>query len=219
MRAMAAPPRPEIPRLSDLQLTLETPTLKLRPIIEVGSAKAEADIDAIWPVVSDASFPKFMSWAAHTDRDETRSFMRGQARELAENTGVAWMIEREGRAAGCISFDSIEWQLRALRVDRTELGYWIAPALWGKGFMTEAATAVVRYGFETMGLHKITTRCFAENHGSRRVIEKVGFRFVGRHEDDVFRDGKWSTQLGYELTAPEWPDVHTTMRVNRPRPT
>jgi [ribosomal protein S5]-alanine N-acetyltransferase len=82
-----------------------------------------------------------------------------------------------------------------------------------------SAGAVVRFGFETIGLHKITTRCLVENIGSRRVIEKVGFRFVGRAEDDSWRDGRWSTQLLYELTSPEWPDVHTTMRVSRPRPT
>ena len=70
-----------------------------------------------------------------------------------------------------------------------------------------------------LGLCAITTRCFDANVRSRRVIEKVGFRFVGRAEEDAWRDGKWWTQLLYELTSPEWPDVHTTMRVNRPRPT
>jgi [ribosomal protein S5]-alanine N-acetyltransferase len=84
--------------------------------------------------------------------------------------------------------------------------------------MTEAATAVVRVAFETIGLHKVTTTCFVDNHASRRVIEKVGFRFVGRAEDDLWRDGRWITHLCYELTSPEWPDVHTTMRVSRPRP-
>jgi len=212
MRAMHAPPRPQIPRLAELPLVIETAHLRLRPFVE-------ADVDAIWPVVSDPSFPRMMSWSAHTDRDETLGFVRGQIRAINEGSGVVWAIEHDGRASGCIGFDSIAWQLRALRVDRSELGYWLAKPLWNKGFMTEAATAVVRFGFETIGLHKIKTRCFAENNGSRRVIEKVGFRFVGRLEDDVWRDGKWSTHLFYELTSPEWPDVHTTLRVNRPRPT
>ena len=47
------------------------------------------------------------------------------------------------------------------------------------------------------------------------MIEKLGFRFIGRHEDDVWRDGQWHTHLRYELTAPEWPDVHTTMQIDR----
>jgi RimJ/RimL family protein N-acetyltransferase len=205
------PPAAAIPKLSELNLVIETARLKLRPFVE-------ADVDAIAPIVSRPEFPQHMSWTAHTDRSETLEFVTSQIAAIRENTGCAWAIVVDHRAVGCVAFDSIRWQLRALRVDRTELGYWLAPAHWGKGFMTEAATAVVRFGFETIGLHKVTTRCFGENHASRRVIEKVGFRFVGRAEDDIWRDGRWHTHLLYELTAPEWPDVHTTMRVSRPRP-
>jgi len=138
---------------------------------------------------------------------------------LEKGEGITWAIEREGRVQGVIGLDGITWQLRAWRVDRAELGYWLAPALWRQGLMTEAAHAVVRWGFETLGLHKIKVGCVSENGASRRVIEKVGFRYVGRLEDDVWRDNRWWSHLRFELTAGEWPDVHTTMRVSRPRPT
>ena len=68
-------------------------------------------------------------------------------------------------------------------------------------------------------MYKITVGCVAENIASRRVIEKVNFRPVARLEDDVWRDGRWWTMLHYELTASEWSDVSTTMRVHRPSPT
>jgi ribosomal-protein-alanine N-acetyltransferase len=209
---MSAPPRHAIPKLSELPLVIETTNLRLRPF-------TEADVDAIFPIVSQPEFPRMMSWAAHRDREETLEFVRGLQTAIAESSAIAWAIEHAGSVVGCVGFGTIHWQLQATRVDRTELGYWIAPAVWNRGYMTEAATAVVRFAFETLGLHKVTTRCFVENQGSRRVIEKVGFRFVGRAEDDVWREGRWWTQLLYELTSPEWPDVHTTMRVNRPRPT
>jgi ribosomal-protein-alanine N-acetyltransferase len=208
----SAPPRTVIPKLAELDLVIETGRLKLRPYVE-------ADAEAIFPIVSQRDFPKHMSWAAHADLEETRAFVRRHPEGIARNTDVAWAIEHEGRAQGAIGLHGIKWQVGAQRVDRAELGFWLAPALWGRGMMTEAATAVVRFGFETIGLHKVTTRCYAENTGSRRVIEKVGFRFLGRAEDDVWRDGRWHTHLVYELTSPEWPDVHTTMRVSRPRPT
>src|SRR5204863_5466253 len=126
-------------------------------------------------------------------------------------------IEVEGRAMGTIGLDGIQFELRAWRVDQAELGYWIAPPLWGRGLMTEAAQAVMRCGFETIGLHKITVGCLADNAASRRVIEKLGFRLVGRREDDVWRDGRWWSVLRYELTASEWSDASTTMRVSKPR--
>ena len=44
--------------------------------------------------------------------------------------------------------------------------------------MTEAATAALRFAFETLGLHKVTIGCVEGNDGSQRVIEKLGFRFL-----------------------------------------
>lgn len=204
-----APPRAKIPKLADLDHVIETARLRLRPF-------TDDDVDAIWPIVSDPAFPKQMSWEAHRDKAETLAFVRATQTAIAENTGLTWAIEHDGKPAGCIGFDSIRWQLRAWRIDRSELGYWLAPPLWGQGLMSEATHAVVQYGFHTIGLHKITIGCLANNHASRRVIEKVGFRYIGRQEDDVWRDGAWHAHLRYELTAPEWPDVHTTMRVRRP---
>ena len=158
-----------------------------------------------------------MSWAAHTDRSQTRAFIQWTRDALASGSSVTWAIEVGGRAAGAISLDGIQFAVAALRVDRAELGYWIAPALRGTGLMTEAAQAVVRCGFESIGLHKIRVLCVEENIGSRRVIEKLGFRLIGRREDDVWRDGRWWSMRSYELTAAEWTDVSTTMRVARPR--
>jgi RimJ/RimL family protein N-acetyltransferase len=206
----SAPPRAKIPKLDELDLVLATARLRLR-------AFEESDVDDLWPYVSDPALTRMLSWNAHTDRGQTVDFIRRVNAGLTTGSGVVWAIELDGRAAGCISLEGIQFELRAWRLDRAELGYWIAPPLWGRGLMTEAAQAVVRCGFELIGLHKITVGCIAENTGSRRVIEKLGFRSVGRLEDDVWRDGRWWSVLRYELTASEWSDVSTTMRVSRPR--
>jgi ribosomal-protein-alanine N-acetyltransferase len=207
---LSAPPREKIHTLDELDLVLTTGRLRLAPI-------QESHVDQLWPYVSDPAVPRMMSWSAHTDRHQTVEFVRHVNTALAGSTGVTWAIEHDGRAVGCIGFDDIRFELRAWRLVRAELGYWIAPPLWGRGLMTEAAHAVMRCGFEMIGLHKITVGCLVENVASRRVIEKLGFRSVGRHEDDVWRDGRWWSVLRYELTASEWSDVSTTVRVSRPR--
>ena len=204
------PPRPTIPNIASLPLVMETTRLKLRPF-------SVEDVEDIWPTVSDPQFPQFMSWEAHKTKDETREWLEGAARVVSSNEELKWAIEHEGKVIGQIGLHDIVWQARAFRMDRGVLGYWLATAHQRKGIMTEAVQAVVRFAFDTMGLHKVVVTCFAENVGSRRVIEKVAFRWVGRAEDDVWRDGKWHAHLLYELTAPEWPDVHTTMRVQRPK--
>jgi ribosomal-protein-alanine N-acetyltransferase len=75
------------------------------------------------------------------------------------------------------------------------------------------------FGFDRVGLHKVTIGCFAENTASRRVIEKCGFRFIGRREDDVYRDGRWHAHLRYEMLSSEWSDTTNALRFTRPRPT
>jgi ribosomal-protein-alanine N-acetyltransferase len=62
---------------------------------------------------------------------------------------------------------------------RAELGYWIAPDRWGRGYATEAARAVVAFGFETWGLARIEASHFLRNPASGRVLEKIGMRREG----------------------------------------
>jgi ribosomal-protein-alanine N-acetyltransferase len=205
----SAPPRTEIPKLDELPLVVETPRIRLRPL-------AASDADAFFPLVSDPQLSPMMTWRAHADIAETRDWLRGSSEALAKGTDVAWAIEHDGAVAGCIGLHRITWTHLAVRYDRAELGYWLARPLWGKGLMTEAATLAMRWGFETLGLHKITVYCFDDNVGSRRVIEKVGFRFVGRAEEDVWRDGRWFAHLRYELLAAEWADSTRTLRFARP---
>lgn len=59
------------------------------------------------------------------------------------------------------------------------LGYALGEDFWGHGFMTEAANVVVKFGFETMHLDLISATCYPFNVRSRRVLEKLGFRYEG----------------------------------------
>ncbi|MGT2513136.1 GNAT family N-acetyltransferase [Sphingomonas panni] len=61
-----------------------------------------------------------------------------------------------------------------------ELGYWLAPATWGKGFATEAATAVIAFAFDTLGVSYLTSGHAEDNPASGRVLAKLGFRETER---------------------------------------
>ena len=62
---------------------------------------------------------------------------------------------------------------------RAEIGYWIGVPFWGRGYATEAAAAVVRFGFEEQSLNRIFAQVFSRNRPSARVLEKAGFRHEG----------------------------------------
>ncbi|HUJ61541.1 MAG TPA: GNAT family protein [Kofleriaceae bacterium] len=208
----SAPPRPTIPVLSALPLALHTARLVLRPL-------AERDVDDLHPHASDPEVSRLMSWNAHADRRETLGFVQRQVEALANGSDLTWAIEHDGKACGCIGLGGITWTFRAWRIDRAELGYWIARPLWGQGLMSEAALAATKFAFDTLGLHKLTIGCIEGNVASKRIIDKLGFRFLARHEDDVWRDGRWWSHLRYEMLAAEWGDAARTLRFNRPRPT
>ena len=66
--------------------------------------------------------------------------------------------------------------------DDIEVGYAFGKAAWGRGYATEAARALVGWGFDILGLSRIVAVAYEENTGSRRVMDKLGMRFEGmRH--------------------------------------
>ena len=87
-----------------------------------------------------------------------------------------------------------------LRIERwqhqAELGFWLGVPYWGKGYATECAQAVVRFGFETLKLHRIFASHLAHNLASGRVLRKIGMQYEGRLRGHVF---KWDKFYDAEL--------------------
>ena len=58
--------------------------------------------------------------------------------------------------------------------DKAELGYWMAKPFWNQGFVTEAAKAVIDFGFKELGCNKIYATHFLHNPASGKILEKIG---------------------------------------------
>src|SRR5262249_55663572 len=151
------------------------------------------DAEAIWPYVSDPEIPRFMTWDAHLDIAETREWLSHTVQARAAMTDLVWAMipDGEGPPVGVIGLHEITRKMRAWRMERAELGYWIAPAFQNRGLVTEAARTLLRFAFTKLALHKVTVGCITDNTGSRRVIEKLGFRLIGEQHDHMFRFERW----------------------------
>ncbi len=85
-----------------------------------------------------------------------------------------------------------------------EVGWRLARHAWHQGYATEAARAVVRFGFEELGVHRLWAHCVADNVGSARVLEKLGMRREGHLRENEWYKGRWWDTLLYAILEDEW---------------
>jgi RimJ/RimL family protein N-acetyltransferase len=72
------------------------------------------------------------------------------------------------------------------------------------GYATEAAHAMVDFGFSRFGVHRVWSWCVADNLGSAHVLEKLGMKLEGRLREKEYYKGKWWDTLMYSILADEW---------------
>lgn len=88
--------------------------------------------------------------------------------------------------------------------NRGELGYWIGKEYWNQGYCTEAARAVLEYGFSQLFLHKITSSHFARNPSSGKVMSKIGMGKEGFLKKHVAKGDKYEDLVVYGILRNEW---------------
>lgn len=94
---------------------------------------------------------------------------------------------------------------------RAELGYWIGVPYWGQNYCTEAARALVDYGFGELGLRRIFARHFGSNPASGRVMQKVGMRLEGILRQHDLKWGRVEDDVYYGLLREEWQAGHADL--------
>jgi len=173
-----------------IQPTLETERLKLRPY-------TEADIADLVPLAGAREVAATTLRIAHpyTEQD-ARGFLR-----LAAEPDKLWLaitLRSDGRQIGGVG----------LRLDEPhrhgELGYWLGVPYWRRGYATEAARAMLDYGFETLGLHRIFASHFAHNPSSGNILKKLGMRYEGCQRQHLRKWEQFVDSELYGLLREEW---------------
>lgn len=99
------------------------------------------------------------------------------------------------------------------------IGYELDPRVWGHGFATEAAGAILAFGFERLDLHRVWAECVADNAASARVLEKLGLRREAHFRQHRWYRGRWWDTLVFAILAEEWQAAPTIGdRGGRPPP-
>jgi ribosomal-protein-alanine N-acetyltransferase len=181
-------------------LVLRTERLVLRPL-EAG------DVDLIWPDISDPEISRHMAWEAHSDRAQTLEFLKAEEVRIDADRGVTWAIFLDGEFCGITSIIGLVRRHRALTYNKAELAYWLGTRHQGKGIATEAVGRTVDYAFEQLRLHKLFVSHFSVNDASKKLILRLGFRFVGVQRQEFQKNGVWYDHVLYELLESEHTDA------------
>ena len=100
----------------------------------------------------------------------------------------------------------IGWFCLSLEIDGiAEIGYRLRKEHWGKGYGSEGASALINWGFQTLGLEKIVASTMALNAGSRGVMERCGMKHVRTVSfDAAYFPGSEQGEVWYELNRGDW---------------
>jgi RimJ/RimL family protein N-acetyltransferase len=107
-------------------------------------------------------------------------------------------MSAEGTLLGSISLHISQQDARA------EVGWWIGVPYWNRGYCTEAARALLGYGFETLDLNRIQGRHLARNPASGRVMIKIGMRYEGTMRQAVCKWGVFEDVVLYAILKSEY---------------
>ena len=130
----------------------------------------------------------------YTERDAASYIAAMQS--ATPNTTFAYAITIEDRAVGSIGV----FRQGNIHAQTAELGYYLAEEYWGKGIMTEAVRRLCKRIFAETDILRIYAEPFSYNAGSRRVLEKAGFRFEGLLRCNAVKHGRVEDMALYALT-------------------
>ena len=170
--------------------TLGTGRLTLRPY-------READIAELLPLIGTREVAATTLRIAHPyTENDARAFL-----ELTQDPDKIWLaitLRDDGRQIGGVGLRLDEQHQHA------ELGYWLGVPYWGKGYATEAAREMLRYGFEDLGLHRIFASHFKHNPASGRILRKLGMRHEGCQREHLRKWNQFVDSELYGILRQEW---------------
>lgn len=156
---------------------------------------------------SSENVTKYLSWEPHPCEDATREYLAFVVKESNNLDNFHWALE--DKESGEIIGD-----INAVKVDKEKsevlLGWVLGEKWWNKGYMTEAAEAVIAYLIFVIGFDKVKASHVKENIGSGKVMEKVGMAKVGTHKKEL--KGVEREFIDYQITKAEWLALNLRLR-------
>ena len=176
------------------QLVLTTERLRLRPLVA-------SDAAALFATFSDARVMRYWSSAPWSSIDKAHEMIARDATALVAGDQIRLGMETAdgARLIGHCSLFNFNAQCR-----RCDIGYGMAFGAWGHGYMHEALTAVLNYGFSELSLNRVEADIDPRNAASAKTLERLGFQNEGLLRERWVVDGEVSNSGIYGLLRRDW---------------
>lgn len=177
-----------------------------RPVIAVGDNVSlglllREDLPRLWEWINDREVRRFLQAPEEIFYFEDELEWYENLRRNKERHRVFTILGTTGNELmGVIGLHNID-----MKNGKAEVGYFLWKNYWRKGYMAEALSLVLRYAFQDLNLRKVYARVYEPNVGSRKVLEKNGFKLVGRLRKNVYIPGYgYVDELFFDLLREEW---------------
>lgn len=176
---------------------LETNRLQLREL-------HDSDLDQFFKIFSDPLVTEFYNIKTFVKRKQAEELLERRLDRFYNDKGICWAIvpKSVGHIVGTCGFNAWFKQRQV-----GDLGYELARPFWNQGLMTEALEAVVKFGFEEIGLIQQRAWVIPENQASARVLLKLGFESKGVQLARGYWDNTFHDLELFTATVPNPPDI------------
>jgi RimJ/RimL family protein N-acetyltransferase len=158
------------------------------------------DIGDVHKYASNPLVTKHMIWGPNTE-EETREYIElaieQQRQVVRQDYEFAVVLNATGELIGGCG-------IHISKSRQAEIGYCFDPLFWGQGYATEAAGAMISFGFQQLGIHRIYATCRPDNLGSAKVMQKNGMKYEGHLREHLWHRGKWHDSYQYSLLESEF---------------
>ncbi|HEU4785317.1 MAG TPA: GNAT family protein [Ktedonobacterales bacterium] len=177
--------------------TLSTKRLRLREI-------RPDDAQAIFAIYSDEEAMRYYN-EPFQSLAEAEAYIILRRDDYVQRREIRWGITRDGDdriigSCGLHHFDEGYYE----GYYRAETGYILHRDYWGQGFMAEALSAVLTYGFTEMALHRIEAVIDIANERSKNLLLKLGFQYEGNLRQRFLFRGNFEDEHYFGLLRDEW---------------
>jgi len=162
----------------------------------------DGDVAAFAAYRADPEVARYQSWSDFALVD-AEAFVDSLQDEAPGVPGEWFQIALESKADGVLVGD-LAFHVNADEPRQAEIGFTLAPGQHGRGYGTEAVTALLDWAFPAFGLHRVIAITDALNVSAAALLERVGFRREAHFVENVFFKGAWGSELLFAVLAHEW---------------